>query len=88
MADPFGSLDKLEAKSGTFAIHRLSALEAAGFSGISSLPISLRILLESVVRQIDGSAIKEEDVTALASWEPNAAKQPDVPFLPARVIMQ
>ncbi|MFV1859339.1 MAG: aconitate hydratase AcnA [Anaerolineales bacterium] len=84
----FGSLDKLSTKEGTINIHRLSALEAAGFGRVSSLPFSLRVLLESVLRQIDGRAFTEQDVAALANWQPNAPKQPDVPFLPARVIMQ
>ncbi len=88
MPDPFGSLSKLEAKAGTFTIHRLSALEAAGFERLKSLPLSLRVLLESVLRQVDGRAITEGDVAALANWQPNAPKQPEVPFLPARVLMQ
>ncbi|MFQ5943917.1 MAG: aconitate hydratase AcnA [Anaerolineales bacterium] len=80
--DPFGSLDELDMKAGTIKFHRLSALE------VGHLPFSLRVLLESVLRQIDGRAITEEHVRALASWKPNSPKQPDVPFLPARVIMQ
>ena len=70
------------------SFHRLSALEEAGFDRVASLPFSLRVLLESVLRQIDGRAITEQDVVALASWKPNATKQPEVPFLPTRVIMQ
>jgi len=84
----FGSLDELSTKAGTVRYHRLSALEDAGYDRVSSLPYSLRVLLESVLRQIDGRSFKEEDVAALANWQPNAPKQPEVPFLPARVIMQ
>ncbi len=83
--NPFGSLDELSTKAGTIKFHRLSALKIAG---VESLPFSLRVFLESVLRQIDGRAITEEHVRALASWKPNAEQQPDVPFLPARVIMQ
>lgn len=86
--NPFGSLDELSSEAGTLKFHRLSALEEAGYDRVSGLPYSLRILLESVLRQIDGRAITEDHVRALASWEPNAPKQPEVPFLPARVIMQ
>jgi aconitate hydratase len=86
--NPFGSLDELSTEAGTLKFHRLSRLESEGFDRIDSLPFSLRILLESVLRQIDGRAITEDHVRALASWEPNTPKQPEVPFLPARVIMQ
>ena len=88
MQDPFGSRSQLKSKGGTYDIYRLSALEEAGFDRVRSLPYSLRVLLESVLRQIDGRALTEQDVAALASWQPNAPKQPEIPFLPARVIMQ
>jgi len=88
MPDPFGSRSQLEAKAGSYTIYRLAALEAAGFEGTVSLPFSLRVLLESVLRQVDGGAFTEDDVAALANWQPNATKQPEVPFLPARVLMQ
>jgi aconitate hydratase len=82
---PFNSLHELSTNAGTVKFHKLSALEIAG---VDRLPFSMRVLLESVVRQIDGRAFTEKDAIALASWQPNAPKQPDVPFLPARVIMQ
>jgi len=88
MHDHFGTLSQLESKGGKYAFYRLSALEDAGFDRVPGMPYSLRILLESVLRQIDGRSFKEEDVAALANWQPNAPKQPEVPFLPARVIMQ
>jgi aconitate hydratase len=83
--NPLGSVDELSTKAGTVKYHRLSALEIAG---VERLPFSLRVLLESVLRQIDGRAFTEQDVIALANWQPNTPKQPEVPFLPARVIMQ
>ncbi len=86
--NPFNSLHELSTNAGTVKYHRLSALEEAGFDRVPGMPYSLRILLESVLRQIDGRSFKEEDVAALANWQPNAQKQPEVPFLPARVIMQ
>ena len=86
--DPFGSRSQLKVRAGTFTIYRLSALEEAGFERASTLPFSLRVLLESVLRQVDGRAFTEKDVAALANWRPNAPKQPEVPFLPARVLMQ
>ncbi|MFQ5923703.1 MAG: aconitase family protein, partial [Anaerolineales bacterium] len=88
MQDTFGSLGKLETKVGAVTIYRLSALESAGLAKIDRLPFSLRVMLESVLRQIDGRTITEDAVRAFAGWQPNAAKQPDVSFLPARVIMQ
>jgi aconitate hydratase len=86
MADnPFGSFDELKTKAGAVKYHRLSALEV---DGVEKLPFSLRVLLESVLRQINGRAFTEQDVIALAGWQPNTPRQPEVPFLPTRVIMQ
>jgi aconitate hydratase len=86
--NPFGSIAELSTSQGTFKFHKLTSLESAGLPNVERLPFSLRILLESVLRQLNGREITEDHVRALAAWQPNAAKQPDVPFLPARVIMQ
>lgn len=59
-----------------------------GFGGIARLPVSLRIVLESLLRNFDGRKIKEEDIAALASWRPNAERTAEVPFVVARIVLQ
>jgi aconitate hydratase len=73
-------------RSGTY--HSLPALEKKGLGKISRLPVSLRILLESVVRNLDGRRIRDEDVEALARWESGAARTAEVPFVVGRVLLQ
>jgi aconitate hydratase len=86
--NPFDSQSTLTAARGNVAYYRLSALEGAGLLRLERLPFSVHILLESVLRQVDGRRITEQDVVALAGWRPQMESKPDVPFLPARVIMQ
>jgi aconitate hydratase len=73
-------------KSGGFC--SLPALEKAGFGKISRLPVSLRIVLESLARNCDGKRVREEDVRALAGWRPQAARTEEIPFVVARVVLQ
>jgi aconitate hydratase len=71
-----------------YTYFRINSLLDEGFASVESLPFSLKILLESMLRQFDERQIASKDIQALASWSPNSANQPDVPFKPARVIMQ
>ena len=86
--DPFHARDTFETGSGRAGIYRLSRLEDAGLTSIGRLPFSLRVLLESVLRNCDGYAVTERDVTNLAGWKPSGAGAMEVPFKPARVILQ
>ena len=72
--------------SGTY--YSLPQLEKIGGSSISRLPVSLRILLESVLRHLDGHRIRDEDVEALVGWHPAAARTAEVPFVVGRVLLQ
>jgi len=72
--------------SGTF--YSLPALEAAGLGKISRLPVSIRIVLESVLRNCDGKKVAEEHVRQLASWSPTAKRTDEIPFVVARVVLQ
>ncbi len=83
-ATPFDTLKTISA--GQF--HSLPALEAAGIGKISRLPVSIRIVLESVLRNCDGVKVTEEHVRQLASWQPNAERTEEIPFTVARVILQ
>src|SRR3954463_305892 len=66
----------------------LPALERAGLGKISRLPMSLRIVLESVLRNCDGKKVTEEHVRQLANWQPVAERVEEIPFIVARVVLQ
>src|SRR5687767_10370513 len=72
--------------SGTYC--SLPQLERTGVGSLSRLPVSLRILLESVLRNHDGKRIRDQDVEELARWEPGAARTAEVPFVVGRVLLQ
>ncbi|MEO8350876.1 MAG: aconitase family protein, partial [Chthoniobacteraceae bacterium] len=69
-------------------LHSLPALEKAGIGPISKLPISIRIVLESVLRNCDGQKVSEDDVKTLANWNAKAPKPVEIPFVVARVVLQ
>ena len=72
----------------TGKFYSLPQLEKAEVGPISKLPVSLRIVLESVLRNYDGKRVREADVCALANWEPNAERTAEIPFVVARVVLQ
>jgi len=90
LQDPFGARDSFDTGSGTADLYRLTRLENAGLGSIDKLPYSIRVLLESAARHCDGHVVMEQDVRSLAGWTPQAAAQAEieVPFLPARVVLQ
>ncbi|MFM7321072.1 MAG: aconitate hydratase AcnA [Armatimonadota bacterium] len=73
-------------RTGTY--HSLPALEEAGVGPVSKLPVSIRIVLESVLRNCDGKRVVECDVRSLANWEPRAQRTEEIPFVVARVVLQ
>jgi len=86
--DPFHARDVFQGPSGSLGFYSLDKLARSGFPNIPKLPFSIRILLEAVLRNCDGYIVSEEDVKNLASW--NAAKpaEVEIPFMPARVVLQ
>ena len=68
--------------------YSLPALEAAGVGAISRLPVSLRIVLESLLRNLDGKQITAAHVQALARWRPDAVRSEEIPFVVARIVLQ
>jgi len=85
----FNSLDSFDlgnGKKGQF--YSLPKLAQAGFPDVSTLPVSIRIVLESVLRNVDGRKIVESDVATLAKWQPNAERTDEIPFMVARVLLQ
>ena len=88
MADVFSTLDSFSTASGSKQFASLSKLEAALGQPLSRLPVSIRIVLESVLRNCDGVKVTPEHVKQLAAWKPNAARVEEIPFTVARVILQ
>ena len=84
----FGARARFDTGSGQAYYYRLSALEEAGLADISRLPFSIRVLLESLLRNENGYDVGAEDIRALASYDPKAPQGSEIPFKPARVILQ
>ena len=87
-ANPFGAAAALKTRSASFTIYRLPKLAEAGLGGIDRLPFSLRVLLESCLRNVDGFIVTEEHVRQVAGWTASKPAQVEVPFLPGRVVLQ
>ena len=68
--------------------YSLPQLEKQGVGPISRLPVSIRIVLESVLRNFDGKKIRETDIRSLANWKPNAVRTEEIPFVVARIVLQ
>ncbi len=77
---------KIGGKSGQF--HSLPALGKTLGVDIARLPVSIRIVLESVLRNCDGKKVSEEHVRELANWKPNADRTAEIPFVVARIVLQ
>jgi aconitate hydratase len=86
---PFNSLQTFNPGSGqTAKFYSLPQLEKEGVGPVSKLPVSIRVVLESVLRNCDSRKITEDDVRALANWQPNGERKEEVPFVVARVLLQ
>ncbi|MGF1505561.1 MAG: aconitate hydratase AcnA, partial [Anaerolineae bacterium] len=86
--DPFGARDVLETPNGPVTIYRLDVLEEQGLGSISRLPFSIKVLLEAALRQLDGFEITEDDVKNIAAWDAENPHDVEIPYKPARVILQ
>jgi aconitate hydratase len=80
------ALDVAPGRQGFF--YSLPALEEAGVGPVSRLPVSLRIVLESLLRNVDGRKVKEEDVRTLANWPATGERTAEIPFVVARIVLQ
>src|SRR5215510_5271170 len=85
--DSFGAKGTLEVGDRAYQIYRLSAVTGDGLD-VDSLPFSLKVLLENLLRTEDGADITADDIRALAGWDPEAEPDKEIQFTPARVIMQ
>ncbi len=87
--DPFGARATLSLGSDKLQVFKITALKDAGLCDVDRFPFSIKVLLESVLRNVDGSNVTEEDVQAVAAWgELNTTARREIPFIPARVLLQ
>lgn len=86
--DVFNARKFFELGGKRYHYYQLTALEKAGIGKVTKLPYSIKVLLESVLRQLDGRVITKEHVENLAKWGTSEVKEIDVPFKPSRVILQ
>jgi aconitate hydratase len=87
--DVFGCLRTFDLGAGKQGrYYSLPALESAGVAAISRLPVSIRLVLESVLRNCDGKRVSEHNVRALANWQPKSERTEEIPFVVARVLLQ
>src|SRR6202045_1491078 len=89
MSDEFKTLNKFDAGKGREGfLHSLPALEDQGIGKISRLPVSIRIVLESVLRSCDGKKVRRKDVETLANWNAKSPANEEIPFVVARIVLQ
>ncbi|MBE3569560.1 MAG: aconitate hydratase AcnA [Bacillales bacterium] len=86
--DVFNARSSFEVNGKRYHYYRLAALKDANVADVSRLPYSIKVLLESVLRQYDGRVIKKEHIENLAKWGSKEVKGGEVPFKPSRVILQ
>ena len=86
--NPFGTESVLKTSGGEFKYYSLPKLVAKGFGQIDTLPFSMRVLLESCLRNVDGFVVNEDHVKQVANWDATKPQQVEVPFMVGRVVLQ
>ena len=86
LPNTFLSFDLEDGKVGHY--YSLPVLEKSGIGPISKLPVSIRIILESILRNCDGEKITPQNAVSLANWQPNAERTEEIPFVVARIVLQ
>src|SRR3990167_7602349 len=84
----FQSRASLKVNGKTFQYHSLLQAEEAGLKGAHTLPFSLKVLLENLLRHEDGETVHAEDIRAIADWLNTKTSEKEIQFRPARVLMQ
>jgi homoaconitase/3-isopropylmalate dehydratase large subunit len=88
VVDTFGSRARLRVSGEEITLCRLDAVERATKARVARLPLSLRILLENLLRHEDGVTVTRDDILAVAAWDPGAEPRHEIAFRPARVLLQ
>jgi aconitate hydratase len=84
----FGARQRFDTGSGPAYYYRLAALQEQGLGNIDRMPYSIKVLLEALLRNEDGFVVRDEDIRKLAAYDPKNPAQDEVPFMPARVVLQ
>jgi aconitate hydratase len=84
----FGARSNFPTKAGDFVIYRLNKLTESGIGNLEKLPFSIKVLLESCLRNLDNFQVNDDDITRLANYDPDGVLPEELPFKPARVILQ
>lgn len=79
---------QIEVNGEQIAFYDINRLEAKGIAKVSHLPFSIKILVENLLRKLDGFVVKEDDLKAIANWQKKYASPVEIPHHPARVLMQ
>ncbi len=87
-SNSFGAKTAFDTGSGEAYYYRLAALQEQGLGNIDKLPFSIKVLLESLVRNEDGFLVTRADIERLAAYDPKTTYEQEIPFMPARVILQ
>src|SRR5947199_3027097 len=87
LPNPFHTLQTFNVKGVAHKFYSLPALERSGFK-VSRLPVSIRLVLESLLRNADGKRVTESAIRDLASWQPRAERTGEIPFVVARIVLQ
>ena len=87
LPNPFNTLQSFTANGASHPFYSLPALEQAGFA-IKKLPVSIRLVLESLLRNADGKRVSEQAIRDLASWQAKASRTEEIPFVVARIVLQ
>jgi aconitate hydratase len=87
LPNPFNTLQSFSANGASHKFYSLPALDAAGFN-VKKLPVSIRLVLESLLRNADGKRVSEQAIRDLATWQAKAARTEEIPFVVARIVLQ
>lgn len=86
--NPFNARKTLSTSSGDFTYYDLGALASKGIGNIDALPYCMRVMLEAMLRNVDGFIVTADDVSGLANWNAKSPAQTELPFMPGRVVLQ
>ncbi len=86
--DPFNSRSSLKTSTGTYTYYDLNALTRQKIGHVDKLPYSIKVLLEAMLRNVDGFIVTADDVSGLANWNAKSPTRVELPFMPGRVVLQ
>ena len=87
-ANPFNARKSLKTTAGEFTYYDIQELEKQGLGKVSRLPFSIKVLLEAMLRNLDGFVVTADDVSGLANWNAESPTETELPFMPGRVVLQ